>query len=103
MNRNVCLTLILPETLEEETIDHLLRHPEWVGPFVAGSVDGHGAPEHIASIGEQVRGRAHRIRIDVLLAAADGQRLIDHLHEEMRGAAIDWWLTPVLATGSFSA
>ncbi len=103
MNRDACLTLVLPHTLEEELIDHLLQHPEWIGPFVTVAVDGHGAPEHIASVGEQVRGRARRVRVDVLVNAADGQRLIDHLHEDMTGANIDWWLAPVLKNGSFTA
>lgn len=102
MSATACLTLVLPSALEEQVIDHLLQHPEWIGPFTAHPADGHGAPSAIASPEEQVRGRAHRVRIEILIDAAHAQDLIAHLQEDLRGADIFWWLTPVAATGSFS-
>lgn len=102
MKPNACLTLVLPSALEEQVIDHLLRHPEWIGPFTAHAADGHGAPGAIASPVEQVRGRAHRVRIEILIDAAHARELIAHLQDELRGADLFWWLAPVIETGSFS-
>lgn len=102
MKTSACLTLVLPRSLEEQVIDHLLAHPEWVGPFTAHPADGHGAPGAIASIEEEVRGRAHRVRIEILIDADHARDLIAHLHGGLRGAEIFWWLSPVIDSGSFS-
>lgn len=102
MSLHACLTLVLPGSLEEQVIDHLLRHPEWIGPFTAHAADGHGAPGAIESVAEQVRGRAHRVRVEILIEAAHARELIVHLREELGGADIFWWLTPVIESGSFS-
>lgn len=101
-NRNACLKLLLPKSLEEQVIDHLLRHPEWVGTFVAQHADGHGAPGSIASNAEQVRGRAARVVIEILLDAAHADELVAHLKADLPGADIRWWLSPVLASGDFA-
>lgn len=100
--RNACLKLILPSALEEQVIDQLLRHPEWVGPFVAQEADGHGAPGSIASSAEKVRGRAARIVIEILLDGEHARLLVEQLRAELPNADIAWWITPVLASGDFS-
>ena len=102
IDRNACLKLVLPKTLEEQVIDHLLGHPEWVGTFVALRAEGHGAPHSIATIAEQVRGRAERVAIEILLDANDALDLIEHLKTDLPNADIAWWLSPVLAAGDFS-
>lgn len=102
MNRNTCLTLVLPRSLEEQIVDHLLRHPDWVGSFTAYGVDGHGSPHSIASSLEQVRGRVGRVQIDILIAADHAQELVDHLRADMPNADVAWRITPVLASGDFT-
>ena len=44
---DACLKLTLPRALEARILDHLLRHPQWVGPFVTHAVEGHGDPDRI--------------------------------------------------------
>ncbi len=104
MNTNLdsCLKLILPRALEPQFIDHLLQHPEWVGPFSTHLVEGHGDPESIASIAEQVRGRAELVQVEILLESQHAQQLIEHLRRELPSKEIVWWLSPVLAMGSFA-
>lgn len=102
MNRNACLKLVLPKSLEEQVVDHLLRHPEWVGGFTAYAVDGHGSPHRVDSSAEQVRGRAGRVQMEILTGDADVAReLVEHLKTDMPNADINWWIAPVLASGDF--
>lgn len=103
MKPDACLVLVLPKSLEDEVVDHLLQHPEWVTTFIALPVAGHGLPQRIASAAEQVRGHAQRVRIELPLRAADAAQLIAHLREDLAGSELDWWLTPLLDAGSFSA
>jgi hypothetical protein len=101
MKRDACLRLVLPHSLEEQVVDLLLGHPEWVGGFTAYEVDGHGSPQAIASSAEQVRGRAGRVQIEILLAAEHASFLVDSLRAELPNADVAWWLGPVIAAGDF--
>ncbi|MGE5492580.1 MAG: DUF3240 family protein [Actinomycetota bacterium] len=97
-----CLTLILPRSLEEQMIDALLEHPDWIGPFTAHPVDGHGAPGAMESPAEKVRGRAERVRLDILIDQGNASELMAHLEKEFKGARVFWWLSPVIDSGSFA-
>ncbi|MBI5860583.1 MAG: DUF3240 family protein [Rhodocyclales bacterium] len=102
MSATLCLTLLLSQTLEEEVIDILLLHyPEQGGrPFITTTVDGHGTAGHMSSANEQVRGRTARTRIDILVEAEHATSLINSLRDKMPGAVIDWWLAPVIDSGT---
>ena len=52
------LTLALPQALEEEALDLLLAHPEWVDGFSVAQVEGLGRLVQLPSVMEQIRGRA---------------------------------------------
>lgn len=99
---DACLKLILPDAVKDQVLDRLLEHPEWVGPFSTHRVSGHGAPEHIASPAEQVRGRADRIQIEILMEQDHAMRLIELLRADLSNPDIAWWLSPVIASGDFS-
>ncbi len=99
---DACLTLLLPKGLESRILDHLLQHPAWVGPFTAHRVEGHGDPEGIASAREQVRGRAERLRIEILMDARHVPELLQELRTDLPTADVAWWLSPVLDSGSFA-
>ena len=96
---DACLTLLLPRGLEARILDHLLRHPTWVGPFTAHRVEGHGDPDSIASAREQVRGRAERVRIEILMDASHVAELLQELRSELPSPEVEWWLSPVLESG----
>jgi hypothetical protein len=102
MRPDVCLRLVLPQSLEEQVIDHLLRHPEWVGGFTAYGVDGHGSPDAIASSAEQVRGRAGRVQVEILTTAEKARILVERLRGHFPNADVAWWIGPVTASGDFS-
>jgi hypothetical protein len=104
MSMAVCLTLLLPQALAEEVVDLVLLQIPILGggPFTTLTVDGHGTPGDLSNVHEQVRGRAARTRIDLLMKDANtAVLLIDSLRVKLSDAAIDWWLIPVLDCGTF--
>lgn len=99
---DTCLNLILPRALETQIVDRLLQHPQWVGPFITSYVEGHGDSENIGSPVEQVRGRAARLKIEILIEAGHAEELVAHLAEGLRGADVFWWISPVVGAGGFA-
>lgn len=96
---DVCLNLILPNALKDKVLDELLKHPEWVGPFTTHRVEGHGDPDRIESPAEKVRGRAERVRIEILMDARHVEALMDELRAGLASEESVWWLTPILRAG----
>lgn len=94
------LNLVLPRALETQVVDRLLQHPQWVGPFTTHRVEGHGDTEGIESAMEQVRGRAERVRIEILMDASHVAELLQDLRTELPNHAVVWWLSPVLEAGN---
>jgi len=94
-----CLTLICHKSLEERLVDHLLEHPEWVGGFSVGEVQGHSQQERLPSMLEQVRGRSQRIEIRTVLNRDDANALIAYLKQAEPNREIAYWLTPVIEFG----
>ncbi|HMM53713.1 MAG TPA: DUF3240 family protein [Candidatus Desulfobacillus sp.] len=102
MHLTACLRLILPKSLESRALEHLLLHPERVGPFTLYRVEGHGAPHRMTSASEQVRGYADRLQIEILLDEGYAQELIGRLRAELPSSEVNWWLSPVIASGSLA-
>lgn len=98
---DVCLNLILPNDLKDQVLDRLLKHPDWVGPFTTHRVEGHGDPASIASPAEQVRGRADRVRVEILMDAGHVDDLLGRLRADLSSRESVWWLAPVMSSGSF--
>lgn len=96
---DACLTLLFPGELEERLVDQLLQHSDWVGPFTTHRVDGHGEPNGISRPAEQVRGRAERVRTDILMDARHTDDLLQELRRELPSHEVAWWLTPIVASG----
>lgn len=97
---DVCLTLLLTRGLEARILDQLLQHPVWVGPFTVSRVEGHGDPGSIGSASEQVRGRAERLRIEILMDANHVAELLQDLRAVLPSPDVAWWLSPVSDSGS---
>lgn len=100
---NSCLTIVLPKFFEEDLVDHLLEHPEWVAGFTTTTdVDGHGRAVSYHGSAEEVRGRAARVQIQIVMEQADTQPLIAHLKERVHSGEIAYWVTPVIEFGRFA-
>jgi len=96
-----CLTLMLPKSIEETLVEHLLDHPEWVRGFSTLDASGHGAAGVAHTTAELVRGASRRVKVQVIMNREDAAALIDHLRATMTNAEVTYWLTPVLEVGRF--
>ena len=96
-----CLTLMLPKSIEETVVRHLLEHPEWVQSFSTAEMSGHGATGIAHSAGELVRGATRRVRVQIVMNREDAAALVDHLRSTLHNPEVAFWVTPVLEFGRF--
>jgi len=96
-----CLTLILPKSLEETIVGHLLDHPESVLGFTTADVSGHGAAGIVHTAGELVRGSTRRVKVQLVMNREDALALIGELRAWLANPEVVYWLTPVLEFGRF--
>ncbi len=97
--RDWCLTLICHKSLEERIVDQLLEHPEWVGGFSVGQVEGHSQKEKLPTVLEQVRGRSLRVEIRCVMKTEDARALLTHLKSVEPNPDVAYWITPVTEFG----
>ncbi|NTV10297.1 MAG: DUF3240 family protein [Zoogloea sp.] len=99
MTPDTLLTLIIPTELEAALIDELLENPDLAPGFTTNQVEGHGTQATFFSPGESVRGRADRIRLELLLDAPTANRLIAHVQMHFSHANVFWWMSPAITGG----
>ena len=92
-------TLALPQALEEEALDLLLAHPEWVDGFSISLAEGHGRQVQLPSVMEQIRGRARRCLITVLMQHEHTADLLNALQAAFPHPQAAWWITPLTSFG----
>ncbi len=93
------LTIVFPKVLEEELIDLLLEHPEWVGGFTITQVEGKGRTVRLSGVVEEVRGRARRVQIQTLLDCESARALVAHLRCVLPNPEVAYWLAPIVEFG----
>ncbi len=93
------LVIALPAAVEEEMLDHLSSHPEWVRGFSIAHAEGVGSGARLQSTLEQVRGRAKRRIIQVLLRQQEVEPLLAGLRAAFSSGEIAWWTMPILGFG----
>ncbi len=96
------LTLALPANLEEEVLDHLGEHPQWVKGVSIVHAEGVGSGARLRSSMEQVRGRARRRMVLLLMQQQDVPALIESLRSVFATPEIAWWTTAVSGFGRFA-
>jgi hypothetical protein len=100
VNQDLCrLTLVFPAALEDQLVDELLEHPDWVIGFNSWPVDGHMEGLAYTTTAERVRGRLRAVRLDTVLSRAHAALLVPHLKAALPRADILWWTEPVVASG----
>ncbi len=93
------LTLALPQALEEEALDLLLAHPDWVDGFSVVQAEGHGRLVQLPSVMEQIRGRARRCQVTVLMRQVHTADLLQLLQQAFPHSQAAWWITPLTRFG----
>ena len=96
------LTLALPQALEEEVLDLLLAHPEGVDGFSVVQTEGHGRQVQLPSVMEQIRGRARRCQVTVLMHQVHTAALLQTLQQAFSHPQAAWWITPLTSFGRFA-
>ena len=95
----VCLTLLANREIRDELIEHLSEQPELVPGFTASDAEGHGPTVRLHSAAEQVKGRADRVLIRIILDDAAAAQVITRIEQAFAGSHLIYWTTPVLSFG----
>ncbi len=96
------LTLALPADLEEEVLDHLAEHPEWVSGFSVVHAEGLGAGARLRSSMEQVRGRSRRRLVELLMRGEHVEQLLESLRDSFTTPEMAWWTVAITGFGRFT-
>ncbi len=96
------LAIALPAALEEEVLDHLAAHPQWVGGYTVLQAEGLGRGARLGSSMEKVRGRSRRRMVQILMRNENVQPLIESLQRVFHTPEMAWWTTPIGAFGRFA-
>ncbi len=96
----VCLVLVADWPIRQELFDFLVEQTDLISGFTASDAVGHGRTARLRSPREQVKGRADRVLIRMILEDAAAAQLLDRLHKAFRGARIMYWTTPVSRFGT---
>lgn len=93
------LTLQAPLALEEALLELLLDSPELEQGCTVLPAQGLGAGATLATVMEQVQGRARRVLVQAVLRPADLAPLLARLRTQLATPEVRYWTVPVLAAG----
>jgi hypothetical protein len=93
------MTLAFPLSLEEQVVDFLLDHPQWIHGFSLTRAEGLGRGAGLKSAMEKVKGRAQRRLMNILLRNEDVAPLLEALRKEFQNPNMAYWIVPLLAFG----
>lgn len=96
-----CLVLLGPPSIEEKLLDLLL---ETVGDevFTSAPAFSHGTSPGRLSSTEQVMGRSASVQIQILLAEAALDELLQRLRDEFRGTGLRYWASALALEGEIA-
>lgn len=95
----VQLTLAAPRHLEDELVEQFLTHPDWAEGFTLFKAEGYSRHHEKLSAQEQVRGRAERVAVQIVLEAGHAEALLAYLKTRFPKRDVAWWITPVIEFG----
>jgi predicted outer membrane protein len=97
-----CLTVVFPKALEENMIDLVLSHPDLASGFTTFDVEGHGQGAVYRSANEQVRGRARRMKLEMVMNGEDARKMVADMKQALPNPEIAYWIQPVNEFGRFA-
>lgn len=84
------LTLITPQTIEEDIVDFFLDSEHAQG-FTSLHVRGHTSQHAGMSVIEQVTGRQHQVQFQVLVSEAQAREICQRLGEQFDAGIVYWF------------
>lgn len=84
------LTLIAPQTIEEDLVDFFLDREHQYG-FTSQHVRGHTSQHSGMSVVEQVTGRQQRVQFQILVTSEQARDICLRLESSFSGAGINYW------------
>jgi hypothetical protein len=99
MTAYVCLTLVADREIQQDLFDYLSEQAPLVAGYTASEAEGHGSTARLHSIAEQVKGRANRVLIRMILDEQVADQLIQQIMRVFAGTHIVYWTTPTLQFG----
>lgn len=98
----VCLTVLVPETLEERVVDWLLTHPDWQIEFSVHRVAARGPLVRLALKDERVQGFAQRVELKLIIERGQLPALLAEVQALLAGLEGGYWVLPVERFGEFA-
>jgi len=99
----VCVTLLVPQSMEDFVVDWLLGHDDWQIEFSAHAVQARGPLVALASDEEQVQGYAQRVELKLIIPRVRLDALIAAVEELLAGVPGGYWVTPIERIAGFPA
>ncbi len=99
MKPDCLFTLDLPRVLEDDVLDALMQYPNWASRIQLLESEAAGSAVRLLQATEKVRGRAVRSQLSLLIQSEQVQALCQVLDEHFANADMQWWVTPVMASG----
>ncbi len=93
------LTLTVPAEAGAVVLDHLLARSAWASGFTCATVEARGATIDLRGPGEQVRGSARRLQVQIALDRQAADAVLADLGTALPQRDIVFWMTPLLAFG----
>ncbi len=96
------LTLVLPQALEEEMLDLLHAQSALLQGFSIVHGQGVGAGAPLATVMEQVQGRARRVLVQAVMRQEDVSPLLAALRQALPSPEVSYWAVPLALSGSLA-
>lgn len=97
----VCLTVLVPASVEDRVVDWLLTHADWQIEFSVHSIAARGPLVRLALSEERVRGFAHRVEVKLIVARVQIDALIAAFEALLVGVTGGYWVLPVERFAAF--
>jgi hypothetical protein len=94
-SHRVCLTVLVPRSVEDRVVDWLLAHTRWDIEFSAHAVAARGPLVHLAMEEERVQGFAHRVELKLILQRDRLEALLEALLPLLAGVEGGYWVLPI--------
>lgn len=102
MNQQVLLQLNISARIRAEFLDHLRLVQHLVLGCTMVDAAGFGAQQHYGLALEKVLGQTQRQLVMMVLAQDNVSAVLAHIRQQFISPDIQYWLTPVLASGRLS-